>query len=259
MTGGVATSTTDGVATSTPSVSVVVPVYNEIELCATSLHRIHEFMRRRVAAFEIIVIESGSTDGSDIACDRAAADLPHVRVIHEGRRNGMGAALRLGYREARLDLVWLVTADLPFALETLLTALPLIAESDCVLSYRSNDTRTPFRRIQSWIYNKIIKVALDLPMRSVNSAFKLYRREFLQKLPLTSNGWFLDAEVLFWIARRGLRYSEIPVPLLERELGRSKVTITDPLKILRELITFKCALHKAGRRLSDKDRVPFLL
>src|SRR5262249_28419671 len=99
------------------SVSVVVPIYNEVELTEPSLRTIHAFMKQHVEDFEIVVVESGSTDATGAICDRVAAELSNTRVFHEGQRNGMGAALRLGYENSTKSYVWLVTVDLPFPLE----------------------------------------------------------------------------------------------------------------------------------------------
>jgi len=229
-----------------------VPVYNEIELCDPGVRKIHAFLLRNSIPFEILLIESGSTDGSGAVCDALGAELRGVRVVHEGQRNGMGAALRIGYSMARMDLVWLVTVDLPFHLDTLLKAMPLIESNDCVLSYRSADSRSLMRRIQSWVYSALTRTVLKLPMRSVNSAFKLFRREFVQSLPLVSKGWFLDTELLYWVARRGLRYAEIPVEVLDRSAGTSKVTASDWVKILRELLAFRVNVRKLP--MLDRDK-----
>jgi dolichol-phosphate mannosyltransferase len=232
------------------SVTLVVPVYNEIELCEPAVRQMHAFMARNCIPFEIVLIESGSTDGSGKVCDALAAQFAGVSVIHEGQRNGMGAALRLGYAAARMEMVWLVTVDLPFRLDTILDALPLMKDHDCVLSFRSHDSRGVLRKLQSWVYSTLTRKLLDLPMRSVNSAFKLFRREFLQSLPLISKGWFLDTELLYWVTRRRLRYAEIPVEVLDRTAGESKVTGTDWIQILRELLAFRArarALEAAER------------
>src|ERR1700720_1778330 len=80
-----------------PSVSVVVPVYNEIELVEASVRAIDRFLNGQKLDYEIIIVESGSTDGSAAACDRLGETLPAVAVIHETLRNGLGSALRQGY------------------------------------------------------------------------------------------------------------------------------------------------------------------
>lgn len=184
------------------------------------------------------MIESGSTDDSGERCDRVAETHERIRVIHEGARNGYGAAMRLGYADVTCDLVWLVTVDTPFPLESILAAVPLFDQHDCVLSYRSDDPRSIARRLQSLVYNIVVRTLLRLRMRHVNSAFKVYKREMIQALPLQSAGWFLDAEVLYWISRRKIPYAVLPVPLIDRETGESSVGAFAFLAVLRELFEF---------------------
>jgi len=216
-----------------------VPVYNEIALVERSVHHISAFVADHLPSGEVLLIESGSTDGSAEACDRLARELRNVRVLHEGARRGFGSAIRLGLQEAAGDLVWILPADQPFALDTVLRAVPLLRDADAVLSYRSEHRAGAFRRLQSEVYNRLVKALLGLPVRSVNSAFKIYRRSAISNCELRSNGWFIDAEVLFCLQRRGARCVEIPVPVLDRTAGRSTVTALDPLKVLVELARFR--------------------
>jgi glycosyltransferase involved in cell wall biosynthesis len=181
------------------SLSIIIPVYNEIELVDRQVRRMDAFMAAHVADHELIIIESGSTDGSGEACDRLARELPRVRLIHEGARNGYGAAVRLGFAQAGKDLLISIPVDLPFPLEVLPKGLRLIEASDCILSYREMDDRSLFRRVQAHIYNILI---------------------------------------------RKLRFREIPVVIPEREAGISKVRLTDPLRVLRELLAFKRGLNR---------------
>ena len=186
----------------TRSLSVVMPVYNEVTLLPGAVTSIHTFLALHFHEYEIILVESGSTDGSGAACDRLAEHLPSVRVMHEGARNGFGSALRLGFGAATKDLVWMITADVPFPLDAVLRAVPLLDRCDVVLSYRSRDRRSIPRRVQSVVYNWLVKRKLGLRVRHVNSAFKLYKREVLVALPLQSRSWFLDAEIVHGITHR---------------------------------------------------------
>jgi glycosyltransferase involved in cell wall biosynthesis len=218
--------------------TAVMPVFNEIDLCEDALRRLHNFLTIHFPDFEVIVVESGSTDGTAEVCDRLAQELINVQVIHETSRNGMGSAMRLGYTQASKPFVFLVTADIPFPLETLSRAVPLLNQHDCVLSFRDEDSRGFLRKLQSVVYVWLIKRTLGLRMRSVNSAFKLIPTDFVQSLSLESTGWFLDAEVLYWITQRKLRFAEIPVPLVDRTAGVSKVGLGDWVATVSELVEF---------------------
>lgn len=218
------------------SISVIVPVFNEIELLESSIRQISTFLESHFSDCEILIVESGSTDGSGEVCDRLATSLPGITTLHEGRKTGFGSALRLGYAHAKKDLIWLVVVDMPFPLETILTALPLLSQCDCVFSYRSRDNRDLVKRFRSYAYNILTKALLGLKVKHINSAFRVFKREVIRNLSLVSNDWTLDAEVLYEITRRKIPYAEIPVQLIDRERGKTSITLTDPISMLAGLL-----------------------
>ena len=220
------------------SISVIVPIYNEKRLIEKSLRTINSYLSRNFREYEIIVVESGSTDGSDRIAENVAKELLRIRLIHEGARRGWGSGLRLGFKNARYDLIWPITVDLPFKLETVKKAIPLLANYDCVLSYRISDNRGYYRKIQSDIYNYLVKTVLGLDVAHVNSAFKIFRRDILKKFKLVSKGWFVDAEFAYRLKEKNIPFVEIGVPLIDREVGRSSVKPSAVLDTLKELIFF---------------------
>jgi len=226
------------------SISAIVPVYNEAALVASSLSAIQSALARSFDDYEVVVVESGSTDGTPEACDAASARLPHVRVVHEGAQRGYGSALRLGIARSTKELITFVTLDLPFDLATIGRALPLLERADCVLSYRPTDPRGPVRRWQSIAYRGLLRLVLGIRARNVNSSFKLIERSTLDGIALRATGWFIDAELVYWLERRGATCVEIPVPLLDRTAGRSTVRFGTWLEVLKELITFAVARRR---------------
>lgn len=221
------------------SLSVIVPVYNEAQLLPPMMAALRTFLEPRFRDWEVILVESGSRDGSGAACDALAASDPRVRAVHEAQRNGFGSALKLGFQHATKDLVLMTTADQPYPLESIDVALPHLASCDCVLSYRSVDPRkSAFRKVQSLVYNLLARLLLGLKVRHVNSAFKLYKRSVVQPLQLVSRGWFIDAEIVYWITRNKIPYVEIPVELTDRTQGTSTVRLTTAFAVFKELWAF---------------------
>lgn len=221
-----------------PSVSTIIPIWNEVESLGAAVQTVHGFLEENFEEFEILLVESGSTDGSYEACDELAERLPRVEVIHEGAAKGFGSALRLGFARARCDLVWAVSADMPFPLASLLTAVPLFEHHGCVLSYRAEDDRSFLRRGQSVLYNSLAKALLGLRVTHVNSTFKVYRREVIQSLPLTADGWLIDTEIVYQLGRCGVKFTELPVPLIDRTAGSSTIRLVTPFLIFRDLVKF---------------------
>jgi len=220
------------------SISVIVPVYNERNLVVSSTDTINAFLKENFKKYEILVIESGSTDGSYELCDEVAKQNSSIKIIHEGSKNGFGSAVSLGYQNASMDLVWLITLDMPFPLDAVLNAIPYLEQNDYILSYRINDSRAFSRRIQSFVYNLILKIFLRLRVRHVNSGFKLYKRNVVADLRIMSKGWFVDAETLYLLKMKKKRYVQIPVELIDRSEGNSSVGAFAFVSVLKEMIAF---------------------
>jgi len=240
------------------SITILMPVYNEESLLAQALPLILDFASKNIADYELLIIESGSQDNSGIICDSFSSININVRVIHEGTRNGFGSALKLGYKEASKNWIWLVTSDIPFPLDAIITAEKYFDDYDCIFSYRSHDPRGYSRRIQSFIYNSIIKLVLGLKVKHINSAFKVLNRGAVSGLELLSNRWFIDAELLYWVTKFNFRYIEIPVPIIEREGGVSTVGSLAFIDILKEMFFFlfkKRKLNKFNPRLNRNVKI----
>lgn len=220
------------------SISTIVPLWNEIESLPSSLERIEAFLEDSFDDYEIIIVESGSTDGSAKACDRFAAAKSKVRVIHEDSPSGMGAALKLGFSKASKELVWAVMVDASYPLNVVFDALPLFDNVDAVIGSRSIDDRTWFRRLQSAMYNILAKRLLSIEEAHVNSEFKIYRRALIQTIDIESRGWIIDAEILFKMKNMGATYAEIQVPVVERRKGKSSINLLTPVKMTWELLQF---------------------
>ncbi|OHD14650.1 MAG: hypothetical protein A2Y41_05945 [Spirochaetes bacterium GWB1_36_13] len=217
------------------SISIIIPVYNEYTLIDKSIEEYHTFLKENFIDYEIILIESGSTDGSYEKCDEIVKKYNKIKIVHEGAKKGFGSAVKEGYKNATKDLIVLTTLDFPFPLGAILKGISLIEKYDYVLSYRSKDPRKISRKIQSFIYNLIIKIFLRLRVKHVNSGFKMFRREYIQDLEIKSNGWFLDAEVLYLLKKKKLKFTQIPVELIDRTVGKSSVGTFAFLHILKEM------------------------
>jgi glycosyltransferase involved in cell wall biosynthesis len=221
------------------SITALVPVYNEIATVSGSVRQIHDFLRSLDYSFEILLIESGSSDGTAEACETLATELPGTVVVHEGRRNGFGSALRLGFAKATNDLIWVVPVDLPYSLSLLKEGLREISDCDAVLSIRRSDDRSLFRRLQSHIYTLLCTLLLRQPGYSPNAAFKLYRRSVVLDLPLRSNGWFIDTEIAYRFRERNCRLGIVAIDTFERTSGQSTITALDSWQMFKQLLAFR--------------------
>jgi glycosyltransferase involved in cell wall biosynthesis len=229
------------------TISAIVPIYNERAALPDAIRTIDRFVDAHFADYELIVVESGSTDGTGDACDALPALLPRVRVVHEGARKGFGSAVRTGIALASKAWVWPIVVDLPFDLDVILDALPQMDRYQAVLSYRSDDPRSAYRRLQSLVFNALARTLLGVRARHINSAFKVTSTPLVQSLGLESRGWLLDAELIMRLEERGVPYAEIPVRLIDRATGRSTIGPMAAVGAFRDLMRLA---RRRGRHAS---------
>jgi len=215
-----------------PSITFFFPMWNEedqIERTVAAAREAGDRLRLdgEVEDFEILLVDDASTDTTGAIADRLAADDPRLRVVHHPENRKLGGSLKTGFREARGSLVLYTDADLPFDLIDVEKAIRLlrIYEADVVSAYRFDRTgEGPRRLLYSYAYNHLVQVALGLRLRDVNFAFKLVRREVLDKVVLRSEGSFIDVELLARAEAAGFRIIQFGVDYFPRSRGVSTLS-----------------------------------
>lgn len=225
------------------SISLVFPMYDEEESILPAVHGAREALAEITDDWEIVVVDDGSRDGTGERADALAREDDRIRVVHNDTNLGLGGALRRGYAAASKALILYTDADLPFDLQELGRAVRLMAvqEADVLSAYRFDRTVEGFRRtLYTLLYNLLVRVVFGLPVKDVNFSFKLFRRELLERFPLSSQGSFIDAEFLIRAHRSGARIIQIGVDYFPRFRGQSKLASGRVIRrILVELVRFR--------------------
>lgn len=232
-----------------PSVSVVIPMYNEEEYVSRTLTAVTSALERAGIQHEIVLVNDASTDRTAALADAAAAADPRVRVVHNPQNLTLGGSLRAGFAAARHDLVLYTDADLPFDLEEVPRAVRLlqVQEADMLVAYRFDRTAEGTRRaLYTWGYSVIIRALFGLKIRDVNFAFKLFRRALLDRFALKSGGSFIDAELVVRTLKAGGQIIQIGVDYFPRTRGESKLASGKVIvRILSELVSLRRELRSA--------------
>jgi dolichol-phosphate mannosyltransferase len=219
---------------------MVMPALNEGEVIRHVVTRSQAALRELTDDFEIIVVNDGSSDDTGPILDELADE--QVRVIHFAEHRGYGCALQAGIDLAAHPLVVFMDSDDQFDPLDLQHLLPLAAEADVVVGYRAVRRDGALRLLASRVYNLLVSQALGLPFRDVNCAFKLFHREVLSGLPLSSEGYAIGAEMLARSQRAGYRLREVPVSHRPRRTGRSKVRLSDIPRAFARILALRRAL-----------------
>ena len=240
-----------------PSITFFFPAWNEEEILHRTVNAACEAGDRLVregdvADYEVLIVDDASTDATGPLADQLAAENRHVRVVHHATNRKLGGALKTGFAEATGSLVLYTDADLPFDLLEVVKAIRLlrIYEADIVSAYRFDRTgEGPRRLVYSYAYNQLVQRVLGLRLRDVDFAFKLLRREVLDKVELHSEGSFIDVELLCKAEAEGFQTIQFGVDYFPRTRGVSTLSSWPVIrKILREGRQLYPELRDARRR-----------
>ncbi len=221
-------------------ISLVLPAFNEAAVIGRAVAEAEAALAGRFAAFEVIVVDDGSTDGTAAEVERLLHTAPHTRLLRHGTNRGYGAALRTGFEAARFPLVAFTDADCQFDLSELadLAAIAAAADRDIVAGYRA-DRKDPWRRrFLSRGYNLLARTLLGTRVRDVDCALKVFRRTALAQLLPESRGFFVNTEMLTRARLLGLTVAERPVTHRPRAGGDSKVSLWEVPRTFRTLVSF---------------------
>ena len=222
-----------------PSVSVVIPMYNEEAYVDRSVAAARGVLEPMGCDWEIVIVDDASTDETARRAEAIAAADPRVRVIHNAINRRLGGTLRAGFAAARKDLIFYTDADLPVDYGQLPRAVHLLEcqQADLLAGYRFDRTSEGLHRAVYTIgYHVLIRLLFGLRIRDVNFAFKLFRRSLLQTIALKSEGSFIDAELLLRARKAGAVMIQMGLDYFPRTRGPSKLSSLGVIAaILREM------------------------
>lgn len=224
--------------------SIVLPAYNEEDNIVEAIRRASRAASRFCDDYEILVVDDGSQDDTARLVKSCQERNPRVRLVAHERNRGYGEALRTGFTNARMDLVFFTDADNQFDMYELSKFLPWIDKVDVVAGYRINRNDPLARRFFAHVWNILVRSLFYVPVRDIDCAFKLFRRHLFDSLNLESIGAMVNTELMVKLGRSGAGVVEIGVRHYPRTAGKARGA--NPRVIFRALIE----LVRMSRRLS---------
>jgi glycosyltransferase involved in cell wall biosynthesis len=242
----------------TPSLSIIIPAYNEEKRLPGTLRTISGFLSSRDWAFyEIIVVDDGSKDGT-VAAVEGFHHLPHpIRILRNPGNRGKGYAVRHGMLEAGGEWLLFTDADLSTPIEEVEKLFAAVNESAPIaIGSRALDRsligvhQSQFRERAGQLFNFAMRRALGLDIHDTQCGFKLFRSDAAraifsrQKLDRFS----FDAEILF-IARK-LGFHAVEVPVRWNNVEGTKVSMWSGAQSFLDLIAIRWNAARGLYRLN---------
>ncbi|MDW8319814.1 MAG: glycosyltransferase family 2 protein [Armatimonadota bacterium] len=235
--------------TEPPTISVVVPAYNEESRLGNTLPVIYSYLHEHFSQFELIVVDDGSTDRTPDIVQRFAQQHSGVRLISYQPNRGKGHAVRTGILQSQGEWVLFSDADLATPIEELLHLATKLREGyDIAIASRAVRgaklvVRQPwYRELAGRSFNLMVQLLAVPGIHDTQCGFKLFRQEAAREIfsRCEENGFSFDIEVLHVALRLGYRIAEVPVRWMHRE--GSKV------HLLRDAVRMFLSLLRISRR-----------
>ncbi|MCK8518363.1 glycosyltransferase family 2 protein [Methanoculleus sp. 7T] len=231
----------------TPDISIVIPVYNEVENVPLLYRKLREDLSSLGRTYEIIFIDDGSTDDTFAKLKEVQANGDHIRIIKFRRNFGKAAALNTAFRQVKGEVVITMDGDLQDDSAEIPKFLDKIDEGYDLVSgwkYPRNDPIT--KTAPSKVFNKLTCWMTGVNLHDFNCGFKAYKREVTDALHLYGE---LHRYTPVLANYYGFKIAEVTVRHHPREFGKSKYGAKRVIKGLLDLITVKFLTSYASRPL----------
>ncbi|MBI4377262.1 MAG: glycosyltransferase family 2 protein [Elusimicrobia bacterium] len=221
-----------------PYLSVLIPIYNEQESLPLLAEELAQVLDGLNLSYEVILVNDGSTDGSDSVIRELIRAHPGFKCIRVVRNVGQTAALSAGIRHCAGEIIACLDADGQNDPADIPRLIDKLAEDHDLVSGWRRQRKDPFwtRRLPSHLANALISWVTGVRLHDYGCTLKIYRSKYLKPLRLYGEMHrFLPAFAGFL----GARIAELEVNHRPRLRGRSKYGLSRTLKVLLDLLTVK--------------------
>jgi glycosyltransferase involved in cell wall biosynthesis len=221
--------------------SVVIPVYNEVDNIAEILKRV----RATKLAHEIIVVDDCSRDGTRLVLQQLDGKGGVRLLLHETNQ-GKGAAVRTGLQEARGDVILIQDADLEYSPSDYPKLLEPIHQGIADVVYGSRFLGGPRRAVMYWhmVANKMLtfmtNILYDAILSDMETGYKVFRREVIEGMRLRSSRFDFEPEFTAKILKRRHRIYEVPISFNPRDYSEGKkIGLRDAFEAVWTLLKYR--------------------
>lgn len=227
---------------------IVLPTYNEKENIQELTHKILSLPLN----FElwILVVDDNSPDGTGDIVQALAERERRIQLLVRKKRRGRGAAVIDGFKEAlrlKADFVIEMDADFSHQPQFIPPLLKHCEKYDLVIGSRfikggKDQGRTILRKFITLLAINFVRSQLKLPVKDVNSGFRCFKRNVLEKIDLDdliSVGPSIVQEMLYKSFLMNFRIKEVPIIFIDRRKGKTKLNLLTLIETLIMVLKFK--------------------
>lgn len=212
----------EGDASRSPLVSLVIPAYNEAAILQENLNHLYKHMIHTAQKFrwEFVIINDGSRDETGRIAADFARDKSNVVIVHHPSNQGLGRALKSGFAYAGGDYIITLDIDLsyaPYHIERLLekileTQAHIVVASPYMPGGKVSNVPRLRKELSLWA-NRFLSLTDKRTLSTFTGMVRIYDAQFLKGLNLKSTGMDINPEIIHKAQLLGARIEEAPAHL----------------------------------------------
>ena len=206
-----------------PALSVFFPAVNEEKNILQTVIKAREVLVKIADKWEIIIINDGSSDQTQIIADKLAGDDDRIKVINHSQNKGYGAAFKSGVYAAQFAWIAFTDSDGQFDFSEITTLIQRQnqTKADVIVGYYLSRKVSFSRKINTFFWQLVVNLLFDLHLRDIDCGFKLFRKKVIETIPQleSERGAFISSEFLIKAQNQGFQIVEIGVHHFPRKEG----------------------------------------
>lgn len=234
------------------NLSVVILCYRSGESIIQFANNTQERIKNLTSSYEIILVGNyfeDSDDNTKEVVEGIAAKDHHFKAVCYPKKGMMGWDMKSGLDRAVGQYICVIDGDGQFPIESLDLCYKEIikGEYDLVKTYRISRGDGVYRKTISKVYNFLFTLLFPgLNAKDINSKPKIFTKKAYKEFNLTSDDWFIDAEIMIRARRLKLKIKDFPVEFLKLENRQSFVKFGAILEFVKNLIIFRIKEFRSG-------------
>ena len=229
-------------------ISAFFPAHNEEANVESLTRKLVKVLSENCEDFEVIIVNDGSKDKTKEIAERLAAEDKRVRVINHEVNRGYGGAVKSGLYAAKLDWVFFTDGDNQFDVSEIPVLIKMTDKYDFVAGYRMKRQDPPHRLLNAFMWGTLVKLLLGFRVKDVDCAFKLFKREIVERTQPEAEGALISTELLAKATKLGYKIGEVGVHHYPRTAGtQTGAKLKVILRAFKELFKFYGKMKKWGK------------
>ncbi len=222
-----------------PTISIIIPALNEEKNIKPTIEEVVAAIGNDFSSYEILIFDDCSKDRTGLIADELSSKNKNVSVIHNANRLGLGGNYKRGVELAKNDYIMLIPGDNQFLRDSLKQIFLPLGAADIIIPYTLNYRIRPLhRQFISRAFTSLVNLLFGLKLKYYNGIV-IHKKRIIKSVPISSNGFAYQAEILVRLIKSGHSYKEVGVNILERSHGKSNAftskNIYSVLKTLSKL------------------------